>query len=287
MTEANRDQIEHWNDTAAVGHWITEQSRYDEMLAPFTDLVVDGARLAGGDAVLDVGCGCGATTRAAARTIAPGRAVGVDLSDPMLERARAVAAEEGIVNVSFERADAQTHAFATAAFDAVISRFGIMFFDDPVAAFTNIRRGTADRGRLAFVCWQPLAVNEWFRVPAAALAQHATPADVGNQSGPGMFAFADPTRPTDVLARAGWQAIDAADRHVPIHVGGRGSVDDAVEFLCVGSLGRTMLAGIDAGSRARAIDALRDALAPHHDGDGVRLDAAVWLVTAEAGAPTR
>jgi SAM-dependent methyltransferase len=282
LTIANRDQAEHWNNSAEVGQWVTEQARYDVMLAPFTELLIRGATLGSGDTVLDVGCGCGATTLAAARAALPGHTLGVDLSVAMLQRARADAAAAGLTNIAFEQADAQIHPFEGGAFDVVISRFGIMFFADPVAAFTNLRRATRPGGRLAFVCWQPLVANEWLAVSGAALATVVPLPDLGSPGGPGMFAFADPGRVRDVLADAGWRGITIAERRTAILVGGIGTLDEAVSFLRNGSLGRTMLAGADSATQARAIDAVRTALAPHTDEQGVRLGAAVWLVTAQA-----
>jgi SAM-dependent methyltransferase len=282
MTAPNRNQAEHWNSSDEVGHWIDEQSRYDQMLEPFIDILIDGARLGASDSVLDIGCGCGATTIAAALVVAPGTVVGVDVSGPMLTQGRTDAQTAGVDNVLFQQADAQTHPFDDGAFDAVISRFGIMFFDDPVAAFTNIHNAAPPGGCLAFVCWQPLTANEWLLVPGAALAQHVPLPEMGGAGAPGMFAFADPDQPQRVLGVAGWHDIRATDTHTPIYVGGRGTVDDAVAFLRTGSMGRTMLDGVNSDTEVRAVAAVRTALEPHHDGQGVRLDAAVWLVTARA-----
>jgi SAM-dependent methyltransferase len=282
MTIANQDQAEHWNSGDEAGHWVTHQARYDTMLAPFTDIILDSAVLAAGDEVLDVGCGCGATTLAAARAVAPGQAVGADLSVPMLAQARAEAERAGLPNTRFEQADVQVHAFDDATFDAVISRFGIMFFADPVAAFANLHRATRPGGRIAFVCWQPLTANEWLLVPGAALAEHVPLPDFGPPGAPGMFALADPEQPQRILAEAGWHNIAVASRHAPILVGGAGTLDDTIDFLRTGSMGRTMLAGADPDTAARATASVREALAPYADHEGVRLDAAVWLVTAQA-----
>jgi SAM-dependent methyltransferase len=282
MSIANTAQAEHWNTGDGVAHWITNQARYDRMHAPFTALILDAAALRPGFSVLDVGCGCGGTTLAAARLIAPGQATGLDLSGPMLARARADAEAAGLANAVFQQGDAQVHRLEPAGFDTVISRFGVMFFADPVAAFANIRSATRPGGRLVFVCWQPLAANQWLLVPGAALAEHVPPPDPEPGDGPGMFAFADPDRLRPILAAAGWQHIEITSQHASILVGGGGSVDDAVQFLRTATMGRTMLAGADAATVDRAIASLRAALTPYADADGVHLDAAVWLVQAAA-----
>ncbi len=282
MSIANTAQAEHWNTGDGVAHWIANQARYDRMHAPFTALILDAAALRAGGHALDVGCGCGGTTLAAARLVAPGQATGLDLSGPMLARARADAEAAGLANALFQQGDAQVHRFEPAGFDTVISRFGVMFFADPVAAFANIRSATRPGGRLAFVCWQPLAANQWLLVPATALAEHVPPADTGFGDGPGMFAFADPDRLRPILAAAGWRHIEITSEHASILVGGGGSVDDAVEFLRTATMGRTMLTGADAATAARALASVRAALTPYADADGVHLDAAVWLVQAAA-----
>jgi SAM-dependent methyltransferase len=282
MTIANSEQAAHWNDPHEIGQWLTQQARYDRMLSVFSTMIFDAARLTPGERILDVGCGTGATTRAAAELVAPGSVVGVDLSRPMLERARAEADSAEIDNVSFEPADVQVHPFAEQSFDAVISRFGIMFFADAVAAFTNLHRATRPGGRIVFVCWQLLTENEWLLVPGAALAEHVPLPASAEPGAPGMFAFADPDHPRQVLEDAGWHAITITSRRTPILVGGGGSVDDAVEFLRAGSIGRTLLANVDDATITRALESVRQALEPYVTGDGVQLEAAVWLVEAMA-----
>jgi SAM-dependent methyltransferase len=283
MSIANTDQAERWNSGEDLAHWITNQARYDRMNEPFAALILAAADLRPGRHVLDVGCGCGGTTLAAARVIAPGQAVGLDLSGPMLARARASAEAAGLRNVVFEQGDAQVHPLEPARFDAVISRFGTMFFADPVAAFANIRSATRPGGRLTFVCWQPLAAQQWLLVPGTALAEHLPlPAGFGSGDGPGMFAFSDPDRPREILAAAGWRDVEITAEHASVLVGGGGSVEDAVEFMRTGSMGRMMLAGADAGTVDRAVASVRVALAPYADADGVRLGAGVWLVQAVA-----
>ena len=282
MSIANTDQAERWNSGEDLAHWLDNQARYDRMNEPFTALILDAAAFRPGAQVLDVGCGCGGTTLAAARLIAPGQAVGVDLSGPMLARARARAEAAGLGNAVFQQGDAQVHPFGPARFDTVISRFGTMFFADPVAAFANVRSAVRPGGRLIFVCWQPLAANQWLLVPGAALAEHLPPPGFGSGDGPGMFAFADPDRVRPILAAAGWRDIEITSEPRSILVGGGGSVDDAVEFLRTGSMGRMMLAGADADTVDRAVASVRAALTPYADAEGVHLDAGVWLVQAAA-----
>ena len=282
MSIANTAQTEHWNTGDGVAHWVTNQARYDRMHAPFTALILAAAALRPGGTVLDVGCGCGGTTLAAARLVAPGQAVGLDLSGPMLAQARAGAEAAGLANAVFQQGDAQVHELEPDTFGTVISRFGVMFFADPVAAFANIRSATRPGGRLVFVCWQPMAANQWMLVPGAALAEHLPPPGPGPGDGPGMFAFADPDRLRPILAAAGWTDIGITSEHASILVGGGGSVDDTVEFLRTATQGRTMLAGADAATAARALASLRAALTPFADADGVHLGAAVWLVQAVA-----
>jgi len=283
MSIANTDQAEHWNSGEDLAHWLTNQARYDRMNEPFAALILAAAQLRPGSHVLDLGCGCGATTLAAARVIAPGQAVGLDLSGPMLARARATAEAAGLRNAVFQQGDAQVHPLEPASFDAVISRFGTMFFADPVAAFANIRSATRPGGRLAFVCWQPLAAQQWLLVSGAALAEHVPPpAGFGSGDGPGMFAFSDPDRPREILAAAGWRDIEITAEHASVLVGGGGSIEGAVEFVRTASMGRMMLAGADAGTFDRAVASVRAALAPYEDADGVRLGAGVWLVQAVA-----
>jgi SAM-dependent methyltransferase len=184
--------------------------------------------------------------------------------------------------VSFQHGDVQVHPFGPARFDTVISRFGVMFFEDPVAAFTNIRSAVRPGGRLVFVCWQPLAANDWLLVPGAALAEHLPPCDFGTVDGPGMFAFADQDRVRQILAGAGWTGVQITPQQVTLLLGGGGSVDDTTGFLRTATIGRTMLEGADEATTEQALTAVRATLARHADAEGVHLGAGVWLVQATA-----
>ncbi|HYK69640.1 MAG TPA: class I SAM-dependent methyltransferase [Streptosporangiaceae bacterium] len=283
MASANREQATHWNSAAGAGHWVTNQARHDRMLEPFLTMILAAAAIRSGERVLDVGCGCGATTRAAALQAAPADVAGIDLSTAMLARARDDAQAARLLNVSFIVGDAQVHPLQPASFDVVISRFGVMFFADPVAAFTNLRRATRDGGRLVFACWQPMAANPWLLVPGAALAEHVTLPEPAPPDAPGMFALADPDRVRGILTSAGWREVDFTAAQTSILVGGGGTVAEAVEFLRGGSQARTALEGADPATEHRALASVRSALARHADAEGVHLEAAVWLVRALAG----
>lgn len=280
MTDPNAQQIEFWNSEEAE-HWVRDQDRYDAMLAPFTDVVLAAARLAPDAKVVDVGCGTGFTTRAAARLAPDGHATGIDVSEPMIAAARRSAATEAVENVTFSVADAQTADFAPEA-DVIVSRFGVMFFDDPVAAFTNLRSALADEGRVAFACWQPMLDNEWMSVPLMAVLAHVAPPAPPDPDAPGPFSLGDRDRAAQILTAAGFRDVVIEPYSTPILVGGPGTVEDAVQFMRSTGMGRLLLADPGSEDVRAALDAIGEALTPHADADGVRLGAATWIVTARA-----
>jgi SAM-dependent methyltransferase len=274
---ANREQAEYW-DTAASLHWIEYQDRHDAVVAPLDSHLFAAADIAASDRVLDVGCGCGATTRVAARAATGGDATGIDLSSAMLERARAVARQEGLTNVRFVQGDAQVHSFGEAEFDLAISRFGVMFFADPTAAFTNLARATREQGRLVFICWQELPKNDWILVPATAALAHVPPPDVGAPDDPGPFSLADPDRVRTILTSAGWHDVElqAVEEQLPIGA----DTDEAFAFIRGFRSFRRLLEDADEATATRALEAVREALARREEPDGVVLGSTAWLVTA-------
>jgi SAM-dependent methyltransferase len=276
---ANEGQKVHWNSDEA-NHWIAHQVRYDTMLAPFGDRLLAAAQVAGSDRVLDVGCGCGATTLEAGRWAVTGTATGLDLSAAMLEVGRRRAPEKLLGNVSFVDGDAQTCPFPAGGFEVAISRFGVMFFDDPEAAFLNLASALVPGGRLAFVCWQDLFSNAFIAVPGLALADHVALPDLGPPGSPGMFALADPARIRSLLGHAGFINVVIEPLAEEILLGGGGTLADAVEFLRYGGMGRAVLAGVDEATQDRAVAAISDALAPYVRAEGVQIGTAAWLVTA-------
>jgi SAM-dependent methyltransferase len=275
----NADQATYWNGEESA-HWIQAQDHHDAMLAPFTPHLLGGARIADTDEVLDVGCGCGATTLAAAREARRGHTFGIDLSGPMIEVATHRARDQGVNNVRFEAADVQVHDFEPARFDRMISRFGIMFFDDPVAAFGNIARSLRSHGTAAFVCWQRLVDNPWLAIPGAAFASHAPAPTASDPDAPGPFAFGDPHRIRRVLEQADFEQIGIEAVEEALLLGH--TVDEAVSFLSQTGMVRRMLATVDPPTRSRALGAAADALRPYESSAGLRLPSRSWLVTATA-----
>ena len=278
----NTTQIENW-DGPAGEHWVAEAARYDRMNAPFADAIVEAVAPQPGERFLDVGCGNGALALAIAGRVGPDGAVtGLDISGPMLANARRRADAAAVANVTFSQGDAQVHPLPEAGFDAVVSRFGVMFFDDPVAAFANLRRALSPGGRLVFTCWQDPFQNEWIMVPAGAALQHVPMPDLGEPGGPGPFSLADRERLTAVLTDAGYADIGIDELVRPMAIGE--SLDDAVHFLQHTDMGDTLMKGVDDETATRAWAAVRDALAGHASAEGVVLDGRVWLVTARADA---
>jgi SAM-dependent methyltransferase len=274
-SHGNAEQVAYWNGPEGQ-HWADREARFDAMLAPFLAPVLDAAGVAEGTRVLDVGCGNGALSRAAAAR--GGTVTGVDISAPMLERARARAAAEGL-DVDFLEADAQVHRFAGGV-DRVVSRFGVMFFADPVAAFANLATALAPGGRVAFVCWQGQPVNEWVAVPALAMLPIVGPPDMPPADAPGPFAFADADRVTGILSAAGLTDVDCESITPSVLLGGGLGLDDTVGWLAEGGMGKRFLAGADGPTTERALDAVREALAPYVTPAGVEMATAGWLVTA-------
>jgi ubiquinone/menaquinone biosynthesis C-methylase UbiE len=281
---ANQQQSEAWNGTESL-HFVVHADRYDRQLAPFADALLERVELGPHHSVLDVGCGCGVTTLAAAhRTQA---ALGVDISKPLLEIAIDRARSTSVDNAEFVVADAQTHAFADEAFDVVFSQFGLMFFDDPASAFTNLRRAVAPRGRIAFVCWQGFEANEWVSVVGHAVARHTNlPALGGLAGGPGMFALENPDETQTLLDTAGFTGVEIEPISPSILVGGGGSLDESTDFLLGTGIARGLLGRLEDDERAAATDAIRVALAERYEpGVGVRLGTGAWLVSAGNGEP--
>lgn len=272
-TGANAEQAAEW-DGPAGAHRARHAAVFDAESRPHNERFRTATGVTACDHVLDVGCGTGQTTRDAARAAADGRALGIDLSAQMLEHARRVSREEGLANIAFEQADAQVHPFPAGSFDVCISRFGSMFFADPVAAFGNIGHALRPGGRLVLMVWQARERNEWSTAIREAIAgDAAVPPPVA-----GPFSLADQAVAAGILSAAGYTGVGFTDVHESVYYG----PDVAVALDVVSGLRSTKdaLAGMDAGQAERALDRLRNVIAAHQTGDGVLFDARTWIISA-------
>jgi SAM-dependent methyltransferase len=273
----NVEQAAAW-DGPDGEYWAAHQERFDSSIQPHHARLMAAAAIAPGERVLDIGCGNGRTTRDAARAAREGGSVlAVDLSGPMLARARRSADEEGLSTIRFEQGDAQTYPFPAGSFDVAMSRFGVMFFADPVAAFTNIGSALRPGGRLAMLVWQPLAANEWMTAMRQALA-FGRDLPVPPPGAPGPFGLADPDFTSSVLKSAGFADIDFASSEQPFNVGS--DADDAYRFAAGLQPVLLMVADLDEATKARALDNLRATVAAHETPEGVVFGSAAWVVTA-------
>ncbi len=276
QTIANVDQAAAW-DGEEGERWAEHEERYDASARRHERRLLEAAQIFANHHVLDIGCGCGGSTRRAARLASAGVALGVDLSARMLERARERSRADGLTNVRFEQADAQVYPFQAQAFDRAISRFGAMFFADPVAAFQNIHRALRPGGRLAILSWQELGKNEWLTAMREALAQGRTlpqpPVGV-----PGQFGLADPAMIRRVLTEAGFGSIEIEEIQEPVELGS--DADDTYRFVTSLGITKGMLEGLDSATATRALAALRSTIEAHQTPEGVLFDSRAWLTTA-------
>jgi SAM-dependent methyltransferase len=274
----NAAQAEYWSG-AGGQRWIDHQQHQDQVLRPVSDLLAAAADAKPGERVIDLGCGCGATTLDFAERVRPGGEVlGLDLSEPMLARARDRASQD--LPVRFVHADATVYGFAPDWADLIVSRFGVMFFADPARSFANFRRGLKRGGRLAFACWREAKQNPFFIVPLREARKHAPALPEMGPEEPGPFAFANEARVRRLLSEAGYADILLTPRNLDLDIAvGRG-LDTAVKAaISIGPTSR-MLDGQSEAVRAAATADIRTALAAHARGDSVPLGGAIWMVTA-------
>ena len=272
----SEDPAAYWNGPQGA-RWVACEAALDRMLAPLGRAAMERAAIAPGERVVDVGCGCGATTLEIAAAVgARGSVVGLDVSAPMLARARDRAA--GLTNAQFQLGDAASPTLDTPA-DVLFSRFGVMFFPDPERAFANLKGLLRPGGRLVFVCWRPLVENAWAEVPFEAARQALdAPAPPLDAAGPGPFAFADPARVRAILTTAGFDAISVDAFDADLVCGDtRG---DAVEFAMVSGPAARLLGDATEPVLARVRAAITTALAPFGGQAPVRLPSATWIVSA-------
>lgn len=276
-TDPNADQIAYWNDKAGET-WARLQALLDRQIAPLGARAMAALDPRGGETLLDIGCGCGDTTLALARAVGgDGAVAGVDISAPMLQVAGRRIQAEGLTQAGVIEADAQTHDFGAETADGVFSRFGVMFFHQPEAAFANFYRALKPGGRLAFVCWRPLAENPWMLAPlTAALKVVPAPPPAADPLAPGPFAFSDPDRVRGILTGAGFS--DIVIQPYDLAIGGH-DLENAL--LLAQKVGPGALLLRENPDRKDAIvAALTETLEAHLGPDGVYFDSATWIVTA-------
>jgi SAM-dependent methyltransferase len=278
--ELNADQIAYWNGPGGQ-RWADRDATQEVLLRPIAEILIQHAKPEPGERVLDVGCGAGATTVALAKAVAPGGfALGLDVSGPMLARAREVAPKS--LPLDFAQADATVYPFDHASFDLLASRFGVMFFADPIASFTNLRRALKPSGRLAFICWREPRDNPWMMTPLMAVYKHVPKMPPVGPEDPGPFALASEERVMRILGAAGFVDVAMEPRNLLMDIAiGRGldaAVDGAVQ---IGPASRA-LQGHPPETYEAAKGSIREALAPFLKGQSVALQGSIWIVTAKA-----
>ena len=282
----NADQIEFWN-SAGGQNFVRHQNGLDAMLDAFGKRAMVKAGLSAGDVVLDIGCGCGDTSIEMARRVgSTGEVVGVDISEMMLRRAEDRAAHAELTNAFFELADVEIDPLHRDSFDLAFSRFGIMFFNDPVAALRNVHKVLHDEGRLAFACWQTLDKSPWIALQMQAVMplipedQRPPPAQ---EDAPGPFSFGDPDRLNETLSQAGFVNIEMEDFAPAVTLFGLKDVEDVLDFALEVGPASAFFETMTEETKVLAREAVREAYAPYATEDGVVMKTAAWIVTAKKG----
>jgi SAM-dependent methyltransferase len=280
MDDIQREQKELWNGAAGRA-WVDAQAALDRLFAPLEALLVEAAATASAHTVLDVGCGTGSTTLAIARALGPhGRTIGVDISEPMIALARTRAAQEH-ASAEFICADAQTHAFEPESVDMITSRFGVMFFSDPVKAFSNLRRAARSGAQLRLIVWRNAEENPFMTTAERAAASLLPDLPPRRPDGPGQFAFANRDHVRSILDASGWSGIDFQRLDVVCTL----AEEDLARYATrLGPVG-LFLQNADEETRTRIARAVRSAYDPYVHGDEVRFTAACWMIIASVRSP--
>jgi ubiquinone/menaquinone biosynthesis C-methylase UbiE len=280
MHEKNADQIAYWNGPGGQ-NWIARQATQDILLQPISEIVHRAAATAKGERVIDIGCGCGGTTFELARRVgSEGRVTGLDISAPMLDYAREHTPRD--LKVDFVQADATVYPFQPASADLLFSRFGVMFFADPAASFTNMRKAIKSGGRVVFACWREPRANGWMMIPLQAVYQHVPRMPQLGPEDPGPFSFGSEERVRRVLSAAGFSDIELKPHDIALDIAlGRGLDGAANAAIAFGPASRA-LDGHPDSVRAAAIQSVREALAKYEDNGKIPLPASIWIVSAKA-----
>lgn len=278
--DRNADQIAFWNGVAGR-HWTERQSVQDALLAPVTEKLIARVAAQPGQRILDIGCGTGAIAIALAKQVAPsGHVLGIDISVPMLERARELTDKK--LPADYVLADATVYPFDPQSFDLMVSRFGVMFFADPVLSFWNLRKSLRPNGRLVFACWREPRENGWMMAPLMAVYKHVPKMPQLGPEDPGPFSFADEARVKRILTEAGFTDVAMEACPLTFDIAAGNGLEAAVQgALEIGPASRA-LEGHPPAVVSAAIRSIREALAPFVKGQSVLLPGAIWIVTARA-----
>jgi SAM-dependent methyltransferase len=279
---SNAEQFEYWNGEAGK-RWAQEDQTMARLLRPVSAALLDHAGVEGCRNALDIGCGGGSQTMMLAERLGPdARVLGVDISEPMLEvaRGKSAAGGEDMADVAFLQADAATHTFDKNDFDLAFSRFGVMFFEDPAAAFSNIHEALRPKAQLAFSCWQSLRDNDWTLIPLQAALQHLPAPEMPDPHAPGPFAFADSQRIQEILESSGFRDIAVESFARDIRFGEAATLQESVKKLAmIGPVSR-LIAGQESAVLEQVFASMEEVLAPYYRDGALNLPGAIWFVTA-------
>ena len=281
---SNEEQFEFWNGEAGQ-HWAQDDATMARMLRPISAALLAHARVGDCQSALDVGCGGGSQSLMLAEQLGGGaRVLGIDISQPLVEVARKKCdpANSAIANMEFLQADAAEYAFAPNSFDLLFSRFGVMFFDDPERAFSNLRQSLRPGAHLAFCCWQAMPENEWMLLPMQAALQHLPPPPQPDPNAPGPFAFANPERVKQILGNSGFADVELESFRTHVNFAEAATLGESVrDMATLGPLGKLM-AGQEQEVLERVFDSMEERLAPYFKNGALSMQGAIWLVTASS-----
>ena len=280
MEDKNIKQKQFWSG-AGGDVWVDKQREMDIMLNPLGERAIQGLDLSGERKILDIGCGCGATTLEIAKAVTQGEVIGVDISEPMLERATKTASDMMLTNTSFQVKDVQVDEMPRSYFDIAFSRFGVMFFEDPFEAFKNINHSLKDNGQLSFVCWQHASLNPWQSLSIQVIKEFLDlPAPAPKSPGP--FAFEDKSYINEILTESGFRDIQIKDNQEDIVMFSGKSIREACEdYLTINPVVTEMLKNSPTELREEILEALIGKFSDFHNNDGLLFPSATWIVTAK------
>ena len=279
MVDKNAKQKEFWSGKGG-DYWVVKQNEMDVMLNPLGEKALAKLDLRIDSKVLDIGCGCGATTIDIATKVPEGKVTGLDISVPMLDQAKSEAIERGLTNIDFKVVDVQIDQLVTEKYDCVYSRFGVMFFEDPFEAFKNIFSSVKEGGELSFVCWQDPALNPWQSLSIKVIKEYLDIPSPPERS-PGPFAFQEQDYVKDILTQSGFSEINFDNNQEDITMFSGKSLQQASEdYLAINPVVTEMLKDSPDNLKAEIVESLKEAFSEFHKGDGLLFPSATWIVSA-------